>query len=328
MDSTDLNPFWEIKSEESFERLALDTFNFQYENNSVYRSYCDLINRSASDIMHSENIPFLPVSFFKSMSVISFKGDVIKEFSSSTTTSSTASKHFIRDLNDYKLSFRNCFERFYGSIEDCVVLALLPSYADREGSSLTYMVSDLISKSNKPDSGFYLNEWDRLEEKILELEERGQKTLLIGVSFALLDLIEKHKFQLKNTIVMETGGMKGRRVEITRFELHDSLKSKLNQQDIYSEYGMCELLSQAYAKKNGVFSCPPWMRVYTRPIGEPFSVMQVNKSGILKVIDLANIYSCSFIETADLGIVSDDGSFEVIGRIDHAQIRGCALLTF
>jgi hypothetical protein len=189
MNPFDLNPFWKIKSEESFERLALDTFEFQYENNTVYRSYCDLINRSPSDIMHSENIPFLPVSFFKSMSVISFKEDIIKEFSSSTTTSSIASKHFLRDLNDYKLSFRNCFERFYGSIEGYVVLALLPSYADREGSSLTYMVSDLIAKSNKLESGFYLNEWDLLKEKIIDLEERGQKTLLIGVSFALLDLI-------------------------------------------------------------------------------------------------------------------------------------------
>ena len=328
MNPFDLNPFWKIKSEESFERLALDTFNFQYKNNSVYRSYCDLINRSASEIMHSENIPFLHVSFFKSMSVISFKEDIIKEFSSSTTTSSITSKHFIRDLNDYKLSFRNCFERFYGSIEDCVVLALLPSYADREDSSLTYMVSDLISKSNKPQSGFYLNEWDRLEEKILELEERGQKTLLIGVSFALLDLIEKYKFQLKNTIVMETGGMKGRRKELTRSELHQKLSEGFGVEKIHSEYGMTELLSQAYSKGNGRFSCPPWMRVSARESEDPFQNLGFEKTGGLNIIDLANRDSCSFIATQDLGKTFSDGTFEVLGRFDHSEVRGCNLMVF
>ena len=328
MNPFDLNPFWKIKSKESFERLALDTFEFQYENNTVYRSYCDLINRSPSDMMHSENIPFLPVSFFKSMSVISFKEDIVKEFSSSTTTSSIASKHFLRDLNDYKLSFRNCFERFYGSIEGYVVLALLPSYADREGSSLTYMVSDLIAKSNKLESGFYLNEWDLLKEKIIDLEERGQKTLLIGVSFALLDLIEKYTFQLKNTVVMETGGMKGRRKELTRSELHQNLSKGFGVEKIHSEYGMTELLSQAYSKGDGRFSCPPWMFVNTRESEDPFQNLGFEKTGGLNIIDLANRDSCSFIATQDLGKTFSDGTFEVLGRFDDSEIRGCNLMVF
>ena len=328
MNSFDLNPFWKIKSKNSFERLALDTFKFQYENNSIYRSYCDLINRSPSDIKHSENIPFLPVSFFKSMPVISFKEDIIKEFSSSTTTSSIPSKHFLRDLNDYKFSFRNCFERFYGSIEDYVILALLPSYSDRKGSSLTYMVSDLIVQSNKPESGFYLYEWNRLTHKIIDLEQRGQKILLIGVSFALLDLIEKHKFQLKNTIVMETGGMKGRRKEQTRTELHQKLSEGFCVEKIHSEYGMTELLSQAYSNGNGRFSCPPWMRVSTRESEDPFQNIGFKKTGGLNVIDLANRDSCSFIATQDLGKTFADGTFEVLGRFDHSEVRGCNLMFF
>jgi len=315
-----------IKSEEEFDALALDIFKFQFENNKVYRSFCDLLYKHPSDVKTIEAIPFLPIEFFKKRTVLSSTEAPVVCFSSSGTTGSITSKHYLTDLSVYEKSYLGCFKQFYGAIEDYVVLALLPSYLEREGSSLIYMVDDLIEKSLQPESGFYLNNLDEIFYKLKALDTSGQKVLLIGVSFALLDLIEKYQFQLQNTIIMETGGMKGRRSEIIRPELHLLLKEGFGVSEIHSEYGMTELLSQAYSKGDGVFKCPPWMKVFTRDTEDPLSVQKVNKTGGINVIDLANINSCSFIATQDLGKVHGDGSFEVLGRFDNSDIRGCNLM--
>tara|TARA_B110000483_G_C18203032_1_gene546192 strand:+ start:4708 stop:5676 length:969 start_codon:yes stop_codon:yes gene_type:complete len=316
-----------FKADDDFEAKALEIFRFQATENEVYGNYIKHLGLQFDQLTRIEEIPFLPIELFKTQRVFCQNLSISKVFKSSGT-GGDRSHHYIVDPAIYETSFLLNFEAEFGALEEVCVLALLPNYQKNPNSSLLYMINEIVERTKTNGSEFLDVNDAKLAEKLKKANGSKLKTILVGTSFALLDFAEQYPLDLSNLIVMETGGMKGRRVEITRFELHDSLKSKLNQQDIYSEYGMCELLSQAYAKKNGVFSCPPWMRVYTRPIGEPFSDMQVNKSGILKVIDLANIYSCSFIETADLGIVSDDGSFEVIGRIDHAQIRGCALLTF
>ena len=315
-----------IKSEQEFNALALNVFKFQFENNKVYRSFCDLLYKHPSDVKTVEDIPFLPIEFFKTREIFSSKEKPVITFSSSGTTGSVTSKHHVTDLSIYEKSYLNGFKRFYNNIEDYVVLALLPSYLEREGSSLIYMVDDLIKKSNHSESGFYLNNLDEINEKLIALDQSGQKVLLIGVSFALLDLIEKHQFQLNNTIVMETGGMKGRRKEMIRPELHQLLKDGFGVSKIHSEYGMTELLSQAYSKGNGVFECPPWMKVFTRDTEDPLSIQKANKTGGINVIDLANINSCSFIATQDLGKKHEDDSFEILGRFDHSDIRGCNLM--
>lgn len=315
-----------IKSEKEFNTLALEVFNFQFENNKVYRSFCDLLYIHPSDVKKAEDIPFLPIGFFKTHNVVSSVQKPVISFSSSGTTGSVTSKHHVTDLSIYEESYLSSFKQFYDAIEDYVVLALLPSYLEREGSSLIYMVDDLIKKSKHPESGFYLNNLDEINEKLITLDQSGQKVLLIGVSFALLDLIEQYQFQLKNTIVMETGGMKGRRKEIIRPELHQLLKDGFGVSEIHSEYGMTELLSQAYSKGNGIFECPPWMKVFTRDTEDPISIQKVNRTGGINVIDLANINSCSFIATQDLGKIHNDDSFEILGRFDHSDIRGCNLM--
>lgn len=315
-----------IKSAKEFNTLALEVFNFQFENNKVYRSFCDLLYIHPSDVKKAENIPFLPIGFFKTHNVVSSIQKPVISFSSSGTTGSVTSKHHVTDLSIYEESYLSGFKQFYDAIEDYVVLALLPSYLEREGSSLIYMVDDLIKKSKHPESGFYLNNLDEINEKLIALDQSGQKVLLIGVSFALLDLIEKYQFQLRNTIVMETGGMKGRRKEIIRPELHQLLKDGFGISEIHSEYGMTELLSQAYSKGNGIFECPPWMKVFTRDTEDPLSIQKVNRTGGINVIDLANINSCSFIATQDLGKTHNDDSFEILGRFDHSDIRGCNLM--
>ncbi|SHG96358.1 LuxE/PaaK family acyltransferase [Winogradskyella jejuensis] len=315
-----------INSEKEFKDLALEVFRFQFEHNSVYRSFCDLLFKHPSDIKAIEDIPFLPIQFFKSHEVLSSRNPIEKTFTSSGTTGSTTSKHHVTDLSIYKTSFRKGFTHFYGNIEDYVVLALLPSYLERDGSSLIYMAEDLIKNSKQPESGFYLNNLDELAKTLLQLEERKQKVLLIGVSFALLDLAENFDFNLKHTIVMETGGMKGRRKEMIRTELHAILKRGFGVNHIHSEYGMTELLSQGYSKGKGVFECPPWMKVLTRDTEDALSIQNKGKSGGLNIIDLANINSCAFIATQDLGKVYDDNSFEVIGRFDNSDIRGCNLM--
>ncbi len=315
-----------ISNEEQFNSLALKVFSHQFDNNSVYRSFCDLLYKHPSEIDSFRDIPFLPIQFFKSHKVLSSKNKVEQIFTSSGTTGSTTSKHYITDTNLYESSYIRGFQNIYGNIEDYAILALLPSYLERDGSSLIYMVADMIKRSKCVESGFYLNNFSELASTIKTLEESKQKTLLIGVSFALLDLVEQFQFSLNHTIVMETGGMKGRRKEIIRSELHNLLKKGFGIDHIHSEYGMTELLSQAYSTRNGIFQCPPWMRILTRDTEDPLQIIKTGKSGGLNIIDLANINSCSFIATQDLGRVYDDNSFEVIGRFDNSDIRGCNLM--
>lgn len=315
-----------IASEEEFLKMSLKVFKHQFENNPVYRSFCDLLYKHPSDVQSLEEIPFLPIQFFKSHEVISSADEIQQVFSSSGTTGSITSKHLVTDLSIYERSYLNGFQHFYGSIEEYNVLALLPNYLEREGSSLIYMVDDLINRSKKRESGFYLNNLKELSDKLKELDAKGEKILLIGVTFALLDLIEQEKFELKNTIVMETGGMKGRRKEIVRHELHKILSDGFGIDLVHSEYGMTELLSQGYSKGNGIFECPPWMKVLTRDTEDALSVLDSERTGGINVIDLANYNSCSFIATQDLGKVYKDGTFEILGRFDHSDIRGCNLM--
>jgi phenylacetate-coenzyme A ligase PaaK-like adenylate-forming protein len=320
-----LDSIFTISSAKEFEQKALKVFQHQFENNAVYRSFCDLLYKHPADIQRQEDIPFLPIEFFKSKKVVSSSKKPQAIFTSSGTTGSQTSNHFVTDLKLYEQSFNNGFAHFYGTVEDYVVLGLLPSYLERKGSSLIYMVNDFIAQSNHAESGFYLNQFDLLAEKLKSLDAAGKKVLLIGVSFALFDLVEKHRFSLKNTIVMETGGMKGRRKELIRSELHAILKKGFGVSQIHSEYGMTELLSQAYSKGNGIFECPPWMKVLTRDTEDALSLVQ-HQTGGLNIIDLANYHSCSFIATQDLGKVHFNGSFEVLGRFDTSDIRGCNLM--
>ncbi len=315
-----------ITTASEFKDLALKIFKFQFENNAVYRSFCDLLYKHPADIKDITDIPFLPIQFFKTHQVLTLKAESEKIFSSSGTTGSITSKHYITDLKLYEDSYLKGFHHFYGAIEDYVVLALLPSYLERDGSSLVYMVNDLIERSKHVESGFYLNNLEDLAKTLSQLEAKKQKTLLIGVSFALLDLVEQFKLNLKHTLVMETGGMKGKRKEIIRQELHQILQTGFGVSEIHSEYGMTELLSQAYSKGNGIFECPPWMKLLTRDPEDALTLQQPNKTGGINIIDLANINSCSFIATQDLGKVQPDGSFEIIGRFDNSDIRGCNLM--
>ncbi|MBI9041007.1 acyl transferase [Lutibacter sp.] len=317
-----------LKSNNSpdFEKLALEIFQFQAKHNLVYKEFIDLLHINPNKIFKITEIPFLPIEFFKSRKIVSTNAVVQQTFLSSGTTGSSQSKHFVADLSLYEESFSKGFEYFYGNIENYTVLALLPAYLEREGSSLIYMVDDFIKKSKKPKSGFYLDNLEELAKNLKELDKKGEKVLLIGVSFALLDLVETYKFQLKNTIIMETGGMKGRRKELIREELHQILKDGFDVEEIHSEYGMTELLSQAYSKGNGVFECPPWMKVLTRDTEDALTILTEGKSGGINVIDLANQNSCSFIATQDLGKTNNKGTFEVLGRFDNSDIRGCNLL--
>jgi phenylacetate-coenzyme A ligase PaaK-like adenylate-forming protein len=315
-----------IQNKKEFEKTALKVFRIQYQNNKVYRRFCDLLNTGVSEVKTIEKIPFLPISFFKSENVLSSEEPIEITFTSSGTTSQNTSSHFVTDVSVYEQSYLQGFAEFYGNIEDYAVLALLPSYLEREGSSLIYMVEDLIQKSNNPDSGFYLHNYDELTEKLIKLDASGQNVLLIGVTYALLDLVEKHQFQLKNTIIMETGGMKGKRKEIIREELHEILKKGFGVDAIHSEYGMTELLSQAYSLGNGLFQCPSWMQILVRDTEDALTFVENGKTGGVNVIDLANFNSCSFIATQDLGKKHDNGRFEILGRFDNSDIRGCNLM--
>ena len=320
------NDLFTICNHKQFEKIALKTFRFQYQNNLVYKQFCDLIKIEPSNIKSLQQIPFLPIQFFKSHQVVSNTNSIQETFTSSGTTGIVTSQHLVTDVSLYQQSYRQAFAQFYGSIEDYVVLALLPSYLDRQGSSLIYMVSDLISLTNNPESGFYLNNYDELIEKLVDLDIQGKNVLLIGVTYALLDLIEKRKFQLKNTIIMETGGMKGKRKEMIREELHQILCDGFGVSNIHSEYGMTELLSQAYSLGDGIFECPSWMHILIRDTEDAFSYNNNQKTGGINVIDLANLNSCSFIATQDLGKKYDNQSFEVLGRFDNSDIRGCNLM--
>lgn len=315
-----------INSPEAFNSVALKVFQFQFENNAVYRSFCDLLFKHPSDISKVEDIPFLPIQFFKThrVSCDYNRSDII--FSSSGTTGSVTSKHYVQDITLYEKSFTKAFELQYGQLTDYVILGLLPSYLERNGSSLIYMVNHFIKNSPHPESNFYLNNLDELYKTLQSAEAQGKKTLLIGVSFALLDFVEQYQMELKHTIVMETGGMKGRRKELIRSQLHQQLSNGFGVETIHSEYGMTELLSQAYSKGNGLFDCPPWMKILIRDTEDAFQILPEHKNGGINIIDLANMYSCAFIATQDLGVVHPNETFEVIGRFDNSDIRGCNLM--
>ena len=311
--------------ETGFVSRALQTFRLQYAGNPLYRQYADALGTRPDQVRTLTEIPFLPVSLFKTHPVRT--GDFIPEivFESSGTTCSFTSRHEVRVLSMYMISFEAGFRRFYGPVEEWCVIGLLPAYLERSNSSLVLMVHELINSSGHPDSGFYLYDHDALHAVLQRLERQGQKTLLIGVTFALLDFAEKYPMSLRHTMVMETGGMKGRRREITRNELHDYLKERLGVPSIHAEYGMTELLSQAWSPGDGLFTCPPWMRALVRREDDPLEVMMQGE-GLLNIIDLANVWSCSFLATEDIGRIGPDGRFEVSGRADNSDIRGCSLL--
>jgi len=317
-------------SPENFNALALEICNFQYRNNSVYHQFCTLLKADPATITSINSIPFLPISFFKTHTVTSSQFIPAAVFESSGTTQTINSKHLVKDLSLYKTSFTNTFNSFYGAAGDWCIIALLPSYLERKNSSLVLMADELIRQSTHPQSGFYLNEYEKLHAILSELEARKQKTLLIGVTFALLDLAEKFPLPLQHTIIMETGGMKGRREEMTRAKVHEVLCNAFRKELIHSEYGMTELLSQGYSKGGGIFNTAPWMKILIREEDDPLAVYAAGDkpttSGAINVIDLANLYSCSFIATEDAGKLYADGSFEVMGRLDNTDIRGCSLM--
>jgi phenylacetate-coenzyme A ligase PaaK-like adenylate-forming protein len=320
------NTFLEIGSQDQFEELAIGTFRFQAKHNPVYKEYLDLLSLDSESIKCISDIPFLPIEFFKSHKVYSSEEKEEICFFSSGTTGMQPSKHFVAHRDIYVRSFMAGFEHFYGNPENYCILALLPSYLERNNSSLVFMVDSFIKRSRFPESGFYLDELGELSETITSLESRDTKTILIGVSYALLDLAEKFPMLLKNTCIMETGGMKGKREELSKEVLHGHLAKAFGLDTIHSEYGMTELLSQAYSKGRGLFEAPPWMQILIRDPYDPFSYLDTGRSGGINIIDLANKYSCSFIETQDLGRVHQDKSFEVLGRFDNSDIRGCNLL--
>ena len=321
-----LDNIFTISTDEEFNAMALKTFESQFNENLVYQEFCRHLGKNVSSVKSIRDIPFLPIEFFKSKKVICGSFDPQITFTSSGTTGSEVSRHYVKNLELYEQSYLSAFKQFYGDVEDYCVLALLPSYLEREGSSLIYMANDLINKSRHPESGFYLDDINLLQKTMVELDNANTKILLLGVSFALLDMAERFQLKLKNTVIMETGGMKGRKKELIREELHQLLKKGFGVPTIHSEYGMTELLSQAYSQGNGRFFAPKWMKVLTRETEDPLTLQKAGKTGGVNIIDLANIHSCSFIATQDLGKVHTDGSFEILGRFDHSDIRGCNLM--
>ena len=321
------NRIFNIKDQSDFLETALEIFNYQHNKNTVYQDYINSLRKKPEEVKTLGRIPFLPVEFFRNHQIISGNRPVEMIFESSGTTGVTPGKHFVTDISLYEESFLSAFRLFYGDPEEFLIAALLPSYTEREGSSLVYMADHLIKKSMNPQSGFYRSNISDLIHTIETAKKSNQKTLLLGVSFAILDLAENQSPDLSGVTVMETGGMKGRRKEITRQEMHAILKDKFKVQYIHSEYGMTELLSQAYSKGDGIFYCPPWMKILIRDPQDPLSVIaETGRTGGINIIDLANINSCSFISTSDLGKLHEDGGFEILGRFDNSDIRGCNLL--
>jgi phenylacetate-coenzyme A ligase PaaK-like adenylate-forming protein len=315
---------------ESFENIALEMFRYQYAYNPLYREYCDALHTDVAKVKDLTEVPFLPISFFKTHAVITSTGGEAAPaaplvFESSGTTGETPSRHYVTDAGLYERSLQQGFEQFYGAPGEYAILALLPSYLERKNASLVHMARVLMAKCGHKDNGFYISEWERLHETLQRLEQQQQKVLLLGVTFALLDFAAAYPMRLTHTIVMETGGMKGRKEEMTREEVHAILKKQWQLQQVHSEYGMTELLSQAYAVADGIFKCTNTMRVLVRDINDP---LEVNKtgSGVLNIIDLANVNSCSFIATEDIGSIAADGTFRVLGRMDHSALRGCSLM--
>jgi len=317
---------FDIKNHSEFKKQCLDIYNFQYENNMVYKSYCNMICEDPTDVNEINKIPFLPISFFKTKKILS-TDNFEKVFYSSGTTTNSRSKHFISSLELYQKSFINNFKLNYSDITQYTILALLPNYYDNKDSSLIYMIEKLIKLSKSKESGFFLDDYVNLSRKLIELDtKKERKTILIGVPYALLDMIDFNQLQLNNTIIMETGGMKGRRKEMVRTELHEKLKRGFGVSKIHSEYGMTELLSQAYSKGDGIFKTPSWMKVIIRDINDAQNLDFNKKSGAINIIDLANYNSCSFIATDDMGKYINNDEFELIGRVDNSDIRGCNLL--
>lgn len=318
-----------FREEVSFTEKALALFRYQAVANPVYQRYLEAINCHTTRVNSLEQIPFLPISLFKNFDIRTGSFEPQAVFTSSGTTGATTSRHYIKDLALYEESFLAAFKRFYGNPSDYCILGLLPSYLERQGSSLVYMVQQLIKLSGHPQSGFYLYDFAGLARTLQSVTETGKKVLLIGVTYALLDFAEANPMQLRNTIVMETGGMKGRKKELLRSEVHALLKQAFGLSQIHSEYGMTELLSQAYATAEGRFQTPFWMKALLREEDDPFALhLSVNKpkAGALNIIDLANIHSCAFIATEDVARLHPDGSFEVLGRLDHTDVRGCSLM--
>jgi phenylacetate-coenzyme A ligase PaaK-like adenylate-forming protein len=315
-----------ITDSQDFTKAALQIFRYQAQNCAVYSEFIGGLNIVPGTVTNINHIPFLPIEFFKNHEVLSSNMEPQVTFTSSGTTGMITSRHLVTDITWYEQSFREAFQLFYGDIKQYCVLALLPAYLERAGSSLVYMADDLIKQSGHPDSGFYLYNHTDLHQQLLRQQQAGTPTLLIGVTFALLDFAEQHTINFPELIIMETGGMKGRRKEMIREELHDILCRGFGVNAIHSEYGMTELLSQAYSQGEGIFNCPPWMRIQARDTNDPATPIGYGKTGGINIIDLANINSCSFLATQDLGKVYEDGSFEVLGRFDNSDIRGCNLL--
>ena len=324
--NTFIGHIFSLNNEADFEKTALDIFNHQAKNCKVYKDFIYHLGIEPETITSHLEIPFLPISFFKTHQVVSTSNEPAIIFSSSGTTGQIQSKHLVSDVKIYEQSFNLAFEQFYGAIENTCLLALLPSYLERDGSSLIYMIDSLLTQSEHPKSGYFLHDLENLYMTLKELQKAGQKTILIGVTYALLDFIEQFQLHFPELIVMETGGMKGKRKEMVREELHQTLCTGFGVNKIHSEYGMTELLSQAYSNGDGIFKTPNWMKILLRDTSDPLSLLESKKSGGINVIDLANLNSCSFIATQDLGKVYADGNFEVLGRFDNADIRGCNLL--
>ena len=317
---------FDIQNHLDFKKQCLDIYNFQYQNNYVYQNYCNMICKNPTGVNEINEIPFLPISFFKTKKILSVD-KFEKVFLSSGTTTNSRSKHFISNLKLYEESFIKNFKLNYGEINNYTIIGLLPNYYENNDSSLIFMVEKLIKLSKSKDSGFYLDNYSKLSKKLIELDiKKERKTILIGVPYALLDLIEFNQFQLNNTIIMETGGMKGKRKELVRKELHEKLKLGFGVNKIHSEYGMTELLSQAYSKGDGIFRTPLWMKAIIRDINDAQNLNFNKKSGAINIIDLANYNSCSFIATDDMGKYVNDYEFEFIGRLDNSDVRGCNLL--
>jgi phenylacetate-coenzyme A ligase PaaK-like adenylate-forming protein len=318
--------FLNIKTESDFNELALENFKFQFNNNPVFQNYCKLLGQNEVIIESIDKIKFLPVELFKSNPVYCGIPDSNHLFTSSGTTGQINSKHYVKDIKIYEKSFLKCFKMFYGEPIDYCFLFLLPAYLERSGSSLVYMAKSLIEQSKNPSSGFYLHNYEELKLKLIEQKRKKEKTMLFGVTYALLDLCEMDIELDDNFVVMETGGMKGRRKEMIKEELHQILKEKFQVSKIHSEYGMTELLSQAYSKGDGIFECPPWMKILIRDPYTPSEYLPEGRTGAINIIDLANLHSCSFIATQDLGKSLGDGKFEILGRMNDAELRGCNLM--
>lgn len=326
MNKPDKQQVFSINNEQQFNDVALQVFNYQALNNPVYRQFITGLGIDVNAVKTVDQIPFLPIEFFKSHTILSTADRVELTFTSSGTTGVITSSHHVTDKTWYEESFRKAFGIFYGDIKDYTILALLPSYLERTGSSLIYMVDDLIRQSANTDSGFFLYNHDELYQQLKKQQDKGKPTILIGVTFGLLDFIDNYRLNFPELIVMETGGMKGRRKEMIREELHEILCNGFGVKHIHSEYGMTELLSQAYSCGDGIFECPPWMQIIIRDTNDPLSILKTGKTGGINVIDLANINSCAFIATQDLGKLYPDKKFEVLGRFDQSDIRGCNLL--